>query len=305
MSAIFSSLAPVFILIMLGYILRNAFRLKQTFWEKLEWLVYFLLFPSLIVHHLSQFSLIGAVLGSFSLALLLSTFVVSGLLLLAKRFMNIGGPAFTSVFMGSTRFNTYIGIAAAGSLYGETGLIIASVAIAVLVPQVNILSIFVLTKFARQSKQKTSWYNQLVLIASNPLILASGIGILLGLTSTSLPPVIDRVIADLGSASIPLGLMAVGAGLEVKTIYSSKNSLAWTAIYKLVAMPLVTAVVCHLMNVDGLYAKIALLFASLPSASTAYILSRQLGGDSSLMATIITATTLLAAATMPIVLLIL
>ena len=147
MSAIFSSLAPVFILIMLGYILRNAFRLKQTFWEKLEWLVYFLLFPSLIVHHLSQFSLIGAELGSFSLALLLSTFVVSGLLLLAKRFMNIGGPAFTSVFMGSTRFNTYIGIAAAGSLYGETGLIIASVAIAVLVPQVNILSIFVLTKF--------------------------------------------------------------------------------------------------------------------------------------------------------------
>ena len=119
MSAILGSLAPVFILIMLGYVIRNAFRLKQTFWEKLEWLVYFLLFPSLIVHHLSQFSLTGTEFSIFALALLLSTFLVSGLLLLAQRFMNVGGAAFTSIFMGSTRFNTYIGIAAAGSLYGE------------------------------------------------------------------------------------------------------------------------------------------------------------------------------------------
>jgi predicted permease len=305
MSAILGSLAPVFILIMLGYVIRNAFRLKQPFWEKLEWLVYFLLFPSLIVHHLSQVSLIGTEFPNFSLALLLSTFLVSGLLLLAQRFMNVGGAAFTSIFMGSTRFNTYIGIAAAGSLYGETGLIIASVAIAVLVPQVNILSILVLTKFTPKSRQKTHWYNELVLIVSNPLILASGVGIILGITSTPLPPVIGRVIADLAAASIPLGLMAVGAGLQFKTIYTSKKSLAWAAIFKLLAMPLVTAVVCHIMNVDGLYAKIALLFASLPSASTAYILSRQLGGDAPLMAAIITATTLLAAATMPVILVIL
>jgi len=305
MSAILSSLAPVFILIMLGYVIRNASQLKQTFWENLEWLVYFLLFPSLIIHHLSQFSLVGPELPNFALTLLLSTFLVSGLLLLTKRFMNVGGAAFTSIFMGSTRFNTYIGIATAGSLYGKTGLIIASVAIAVLVPQVNILSILVLAKFAPKSRRKTSWYNELVLIISNPLILASGVGILLGLTNTPLPPVIDRVIADLGAASIPLGLMAVGAGLRFTTIYASKNSLAWAAIFKLLAMPLVTAVVCHVMNVDGLYAKIALLFASLPSASTAYILSRQLGGDAPLMAAIITATTLLAAATMPVILIIL
>jgi len=290
---------------MLGYVIRNAFQLKRTFWEKLEWLVYFLLFPSLIVHHLSQFSLIGTELPNFALTLVLSTFLISGLLLLAKRFMNVGGAAFTSIFMGSTRFNTYIGIAAAGSLYGETGLIIASVAIAVLVPQVNILSVLVLTKFASKSKQQTSWYNELVLIVSNPLILASVVGIFLGITSTPLPPAIDRVIADLGLASIPLGLMAVGAGLQFKTIPTYKNSLAWTAIFKLFAMPLVTAAVCHVMNVDGLYAKIALLFASLPSASTAYILSRQLGGDAPLMASIITTTTLLAAATMPVILIIL
>jgi malonate transporter len=303
MAAIVASLVPVFFLVILGYGLKKTLLSKRSFWDALERLVYFLLFPALIVHNLSQAPLAGMDLMDLAASLLLSTFVVSGLLLLVKRYFRVDGAAFTSIFMGSTRFNTYIGIAVAGSLYGEMGLVIASVAIAVLVPQVNILSILVLTKFASRPKRERTWYSELILIVTNPLILASGLGIFLSLRSLQLPHIMDSLIYDMGAASLPLGLMAVGAGLKLKTVFKVKSSLIWTAFFKLFVMPLTTILICYLMGVEGIYVKVAVLFACLPSASTAYILSRQLGGDAPLMAAIITTTTILAAATMPLFLL--
>ena len=299
MSPALSSLAPVFILILVGYGLNKTFFVNPPFWQTLERLVYFVLFPALIVQSLAESAITDPRLAGLALSLFLSTLIVGGLILISKRYLNVDGPALTSIFMGSTRFNTYIGIAVAGFLYGDIGLLIASVAIAVLVPQVNILSILVLTKYASQSKKNLSWRSKLLLIISNPLILASFAGIVLSITSLSLPKVISTLLSDLGAASLPLGLMAVGAGLRLNVVYREKNLVIFTAIFKLLVMPVTTILLCYCFGVNGVHAKVAVLFACLPSASTAYILSRQLGGNAPLMSAIITVTTILAVATMP------
>ena len=303
MVSIAVGLIPVICLILIGYGLKQTFLSMPVFWKGLESLVYFLLFKALIIHSLGSAPLRGMDVIPLALSLLLASFIISGLLLFWKPYLRFGNAAFTSIFMGSTRFNTYIGIAVAGSLYGETGLVIAAIVIAVLVPQVNIFSILVLTKFSSAEKFKKSRWQQLLLIASNPLILASGAGIFLSLRYGSLPPVIDNLIADLGATSIPLGLMAVGAGLKTKGLYSSKKFLMWTSVFKLLLMPLIIILTCNSFGVEATHTKVAVLFGSLPAASTAYVLSRQLGGDAPLMAAIITITTIASVLTMPIFLL--
>lgn len=303
MVSIAAGLIPVICLILLGYGLKQTFLSMPVFWKGLESLVYFLLFPALIIHSLSNAPLRGMDIAPLALSLLLSTFIVSALLLFLKPYLDFGHAAFTSVFMGSTRFNTYIGIAIAGSLYGQMGLVTSAVVIAVLVPQVNILSILVLSKFSSAEKYKKTWWQQVLLMAKNPLILASGAGIILSLGLGPLPKILDNLISDLGTASIPLGLMAVGSGLQIKSLSSSKISLVWASIFKLLAMPLIVMLTCGLFGVESTQTKVAVLFGSLPAASTAYVLSRQLGGDAPLMAAIITITTIISVFTMPIFLL--
>ena len=159
MVSIAVSLIPVICLILIGCGLKQTFLSMPAFWKGLESLVYFLLFPALIIHSLSSAPLRDMDVIPLSLSLLLSTFIISGLLLFLKPYLGFGNAAFTSIFMGSTRFNTYIGIAVAGSLYGETGLAIAAIVIAVLVPQVNILSILVVTKFSSLASTKQKAQN--------------------------------------------------------------------------------------------------------------------------------------------------
>jgi predicted permease len=107
----------------------------------------------------------------------------------------------------------------------------------------------------------------------------------------------------LGAASLPLGLLAVGAGLDLKALGASARGIAWSAAYKLVAVPGLTAAFALAFGVTGLPLAVALLYNALPCSANSYVLARQLGGDHRLMAGIITAQTLLAVATLPLVVL--
>jgi hypothetical protein len=294
------AIAPVFLLIFLGYGIRVRRLLADAFWEPAERLIYFVLFPSLLISTLASAELRSLDIGPMTGALVTAMAVAVAGLLLLRPLMGWSGPAFTSVFQGVVRQNTYIGLAVALAVFGANGLAAAAVAVAVIVPLVNLLSVTVLERYGANGR--SSWLSAVRQVARNPLIIACAIGIALNVTGIGLPPVIGPLLDIVGRAALPLGLIAVGAGLDLTGARAAGLPMALAVGLRLLAVPAVTALACQILDVSPVAAFVAVLFNGTPAAPTSYILARLLGGDARLMAGIITAQTTLSMVTLPLVL---
>ena len=301
MLLIVAALIPVFLLILAGAAMRRWRFPGDAIWLPLDRLVYYVLFPALLVRSLDSARLGGIGLLPLAAALLLAIAAMTVGLLALRRVVTPDGPAFTSVYQGALRFSTFIGLGAVAALYGPNGVTAFGFAIALCVPVLNVLCVLVLARHATPHGP-LDWRSQGRLLAANPLILACLIGLGLNLSGLALPAAVGATLDLLARASIPLGLLAVGAGLEWQAIRSAGKLVALSSVLRLIGMPVLLALACRFTGVDGTERSIAILWGALPTASSAYILARQMGGDGALMAAIITAQTLAAFATIPVVL---
>nr|CAA6800090.1 MAG: Unknown protein [uncultured Thiotrichaceae bacterium] len=110
-----------------------------------------------------------------------------------------------------------------------------------------------------------------------------------------------RVIDNLSLMALPIGLLAVGAGLQLQALRDAGATFAWSSAVKLVILPLLSWFLAGALGLDHSAQQMLTLFAALPTAASAYILARQLGGNAELMAGIITGQTLLAMLSLPLV----
>lgn len=291
---------PVFLLIFLGSFLFRKGLFAAPFWQSVERLTYFVLFPCLLIGTLAKGDLdLGEVLPMV-VAIDGAILVMAPFTLLLKRALGMSGPQFGSFLQGAVRMNTYIGLAVSFAVYGEEGLAKAAVAVVAIVPLVNVLSVTTLLRYGeREGARKPSLLREL---ARNPLILACIIGFLLNLSGIGMPPVIGPMLDILGRAALALGLLAVGAALDLESARRGGGLLLLNSLLKLIAMPLITAAGCWALGVEGAALGVALLFNGLPTATTSYILSHQLGGDHRLMAAIVTGQTALSMITIPAIL---
>jgi predicted permease len=152
MSAVFASLIPTFLIIATGWLCRATGFVGEAQWAGIERATYVVFFPALIIDTLSRADLSsvpvlgvgGALIGAI---LLMSALVLALRPWLERRFA-VDGPTFTSIFQGSTRWNTFVGLAVAGSLLGPRGIALIAVAIAAMVPLLNLLAFYVFVRFA-------------------------------------------------------------------------------------------------------------------------------------------------------------
>lgn len=300
MLAVYAALAPVLLLIALGYGLRRWGFPGEAFWPYAERITYFVFFPALLVHGLAGASLGGLEVLPMAGALVASVLAMTLALGRLRERLTGDGAAFTSVVQGSIRMNTYVGLALATGLYGAAGLTLAAVAIAVLVPTVNVVSVVTLGRHAGARPLDVAALPRLLL--GNPLILACALGIALNASGLGLPGVLGDGVELAGQAALPLGLLCVGAGLDPAAARQARPLVIAACVLKLVAMPLLAAFACAIFRVEGLTATIAILFAALPGAPASYVLARQLGGDAPLMAAILSAQLLAATLTLPLML---
>src|SRR6478609_1666564 len=208
MAVVIAALLPVFILIVLGVILRHSLMRLETQWHGLERLSYYVLFPMLLIQTLVKADLTKVPVAGVGGALLLSALAMS-LLCLALRpalsRLDIDGPAFTSIFQGATRWQTYVALAVSANLFGDAGLALASVAMVAIIPLVNVFSVAVLAKYA--STEKRSLGSIVMTVVSNPLIWACVIGFVLNVSHIPLPKLWHEVADALGRSSIAIGLL--------------------------------------------------------------------------------------------------
>lgn len=294
--AVLLALMPVVLIIGAGMVLRKTDFIQAAFWPQAERMSYYVLLPCLFFHSLATADLGGVPVAELALTLVLATVTVGALVVLLRPLIHVDGPAFTSVFQGSVRFNNYVGVTLAAGIFGAQGVALAAICNASIVPTVNILCVLVFARHGRAQLNALGVGKQLV---SNPLIMSSLAGILFQMLGLGVPSGIAGALKALGGASLPLGLLCVGAALELGTARQWVAPVAVSSGIKFLLMPFATAAFALVFGLHGPALTTALLFQVLPTASSAYILARQLGGDAPLMAGITATQTVMGIAAIP------
>jgi predicted permease len=221
---------------------------------------------------------------------LISIFVIFVSLLILNYFIKFENKAFTSIVQGGIRFNSYVLLAFVDSVYGDKGLVLAAIVMAFVIPFINVLCISTFALYVR--KGKFSLLTFLKTIVKNPLILACAIGGVINGSDVVVPLVALKTLSILSNAALPIGLLSVGVGLEFKYIHSAKKELIASTLIKLIYFPIVIYGVGLVFGLSNQMLAIAVIFGAMPTAVSGYILARELGGDTTLMASIITLQTL-------------
>ncbi len=299
MSAFWTVLTPIMVLILVGYALKRSGFLPEETWPGMEKLTYFVLLPALLIRTLGNQTLIGSPWPSMLAVVVGVVMTSTAVLILSHRIRASGdGAAFTSIFQGGVRFNTYIALAVAQGLFGPEGLALGSVAAGFMIVLINLLCISVFVVWGKAAIRGVIPFFREVF--GNPLIIGCAIGWFLSLSGIGLPGVTKDVLEIIGRAALPFGLLAVGAALKPAKIRGHVPSIAISSMAQFGVKPLTAALLISHTGLTGVAAGVLVIAFMTPTASSGYILARQLGGDVEAMASIITFQTLAAFIVMPL-----
>lgn len=292
------ALAPVFILILLGWGARAGKLATPEAFAAVNRFGYFVLYPAFLFALVSRANFDGHGAGPFLLGVLGGVCVVMALALSTRLIFRADGPAFTSVFQGAVRWNGFVLLAAALPLYGQAGLDLVGLAFGPLVLTINVICVMVLARWG--AARATSWRAVIDQIIANPLILSCAAGIAVNVAGLGQLGPLTRALDLLGGAAMPVALLCVGAGLDLRALRAAGVKVAAAATIKLALMPAILWGAATLAGAGPLGAAVAAGLGATPTAAAGYTLAREMGGDAQLVAAIITATTLLSFLTMPI-----
>ncbi len=299
MTAALGAIGPIFALILIGYGLRRAPWLPEPFWLGAERVVYWVLFPALLVTSLGAIDWVKLPVTGIAVAVVGSLLAMTVLSLAAATALRLQAPQVTSVVQGSLRPNIYIGFAAASALWGPTGLGLLSLAVAIGIPLVNLIAVILLSRYGSGAP---SWSQTLRQIILNPIILGCLAGILLSLSPARLPVPVSDTLKLLGQASLPLALLSVGASLDFSMLRDARIPIGVATLGKLFVLPALTFGLCRALGLDPIATAICTLFNALPPSPSSYVMARAMGGDHRLMAAILTFQTVISSFSLPLIL---
>ncbi|MBU3897574.1 MAG: AEC family transporter [Gammaproteobacteria bacterium] len=282
-------LFPDFSLILCGYLVCRYTALNRPVWAQVESLVYFFFFPVLLFHSIIKSPLnIGAAthfigagwaLGLAGIALAYSVPYWPGL----RPYIPVRQHAASAQI--AFRFNSFIGLALADRLAGAQGLLLIALLIGVSVPLMNVGAVWPMVRHAERGLARE--------LLRNPLIIGTALGLAGNLLGLSLPVWLEPTVSRIGAASLALGLMAAGAGMQLSALNRAKSlALALLTIRHLL-MPLVAWGLSRLFGLDAVQTTILLAFSALPTASSCYVLAARMGYDGAYVAGLVTVSTVL------------
>ncbi len=284
-----NAIAPIFLVILIGYILFRTAVVGEQVWSAIEHICFYLLLPFLIIRTLSRANLGDIPLLDFMTVLVVAIFGMSILLILAYSLVRgrypTSGPSFTSLFQGATRFHGFVALAIIGPLYGDSGVALAALALAVMVPLLNIMSVIILSVYGN-SEQTANIRQVMLRIVKNPLIVACILG--LAFNWTGVPDIVFDTIVIIGNGGLGLALLAVGAGMRLDQAAQDKLLVFIGVFVRLVGMPLIVIAMAWLVGLEGIPRTIAIIAGAVPTAASSYVMARKMGGNAELMSNIVT-----------------
>lgn len=288
-------LFPDFSLILCGYLVCRYTALNRTVWEQVESLTYYFLFPVLLFHSIVKSPLDLRAASSLIAAGL--TMGVTGIALAYSlpHLPWIGKRIDVRLHAGSAqvafRFNSFIGLALADRLAGPQGLLLIAVLIGVCVPLFNVGAVWPMARHSNRGFVRE--------LLRNPLIIATATGLVANLLGFRMPPWLEPTVTRIGAASLALGLMAAGAGMQFGTLASAKTLAIAVLSIRHFLLPLVALGLARVFGLDGAQTTVLLAFSALPTASSCYVLAARMGYNGAYVAGLVTLSTLLGVASLP------
>ena len=301
-SAILLGVLPVFVMIALGWGLKASGFIPAVSWPPIERITYFVFYPGFLLPAVwkADFSALSA--GPLAFGAVGGMATVALAVLLAKPLIRLPDPAYTSVFQGSLRWNTFVFLPLVALVYGREGAGLGAMIMGALIPSINVLAVLVMNRWGEG--QGGGVRDALVGLARNPVLWGCGVGALLNLLKVPQPPVVMGTLQLLSDAALSLGLIVAGAGLNFAYVRQRQATILAVSAVKLLVLPLVMWGLCRLAGGDSTAQGIALLTGSAPGAAASYVLARQMGGDAPLMAGIVAFTTAASLLTIPLLLMV-
>lgn len=291
-------LFPDFSLILCGYLVCRYTALNRSVWEQVETLVYFFLFPVLLfqsivrspldVHAASRLMGAGWALGLTGIALAYALPHIPVL----QRWIDRRDHA--SSAQVAFRFNSFIGLAIADRLVGSQGSQLFAVLIGVCVPLFNVGAVWPMVRHAERSMARE--------LLRNPLIIATVSGLLANLMGFTIPLWLEPSVTRIGAASLALGLMAAGAGMQLGALARAKTLAVSLLSIRHLLLPLVALGMSRLFGLNAPETTVLLAFSALPTASSCYVLAARMGYDGAYVAGLVTLSTLLGMLSLPMAL---
>ena len=293
MSLVLSSLFPVFSLLLIGSLLKRLKLTNEMFLKLSDRLVYFIFFPVLLFWKIGGAKTDGFVDWPMCIAAFVSIAVTYMISALALKLFKISDYKAGSFSQGCYRFNTYIGMAIIFYAFGEEGIKHFGILIGLAIPFINILAVSTLIWY---SGKTTSSGHRLGIffkeIFTNPLVLSCAAGLAYSRIMGSFPAYIDNTFRLISAAALPLALISIGGALSMKGLRGNIGISIVASIIKLLVLPLVGFFILKEFQVTGLSFNVAMIFFTLPTSASIYVLSSQLNSDTELASSAIVFSTI-------------
>ncbi|MEZ4528318.1 MAG: AEC family transporter [Desulfobacterales bacterium] len=303
MITVLNALFPVFVLIVMGRILRHWGLTDALFLKTADRMVYYIFFPAMLFWKIGGARSDGGIDWSFCLACLSAILLLYILSALYIRFA-VSDYEAGSFSQSCYRFNTYIGMAVIINALGEEGVRHFGIMVGFAIPLINFLAVSTLIWFSGKS---FSMRDRLGLtgraLLSNPLILACMAGILYARFVNAFPVFVDNTFRLFTSVTLPLALFSVGGVLTFENLKGWFGLSLAAAVLKLLIFPLAGFAVLKLFHVSGVPFRVGMIFFALPTSTAIYVLSSQLNSNTELASAAIVLSTLLSFVSLSAVLL--
>lgn len=294
MNIILIAILPTILLLVLGNLLRRYAFLPSSFWAASDRLTYFVFFPALLV---TKVSVVDLSTIDFMQVFIFITLYFSIISVLTYGLYRLAGASvrqFSSIYQGVLRFNSYVYFAIIAAMWGGQTLATAALIAGVCIPVVNVCCIAAFSLGSGKFSIQSSVFS----VLKNPLIIASLLGFVVNVLPVLMPRVLFDTLVILSKAALPLALLSVGAAVRVKKLVVSQGDFSYVTLWgstliRLLVAPAIALVIIRLLGMESEMSQVFVLFAAVPTATSSFILSKQLGGDAELMATMISLQTVM------------
>lgn len=309
MSSIAQTLAPLILLIGLGAALARIRFLGPDFIADLNKLAFWIALPALVFRSAAHATHAGEQTWLLLGVMLAATMVVLALGWVLTMVLGVPGPVRGTFIQSGFRANlAFIGIpllASSVALVPEADrvelLTTAVIVMTIVTSSYNILAVVVL-QASRSGTARGEVRTMVESIATNPLLLSGLSGLAVGLLGIPMAGFLDRTLETLGDAAVPIALLCIGGSLTAVRFTGRRSWVVAAALLKVVVAPAVVAVLAGLARLNPVEQRIALVFAASPTAAAAYVMARQMGGDTALASGSIALSTLLSAISLAVAL---
>ena len=287
---------PVFIIVILGFVLGRTKFIGEGFIEPAEKIVFKVALPVMLFLEVAGAEKLSG--GDLKLIVFCICSVTAAFLLVSLGALLFVKKEFRGAFVqGSSRSNfAALGIPLAISMFGDAGAVAIALVMPFVIIMFNAYSVIILSVFAADENKvtvKETVKRLLLNIVTNPLIIAVVLALPVLYFEIDLPTFADRSLDYISAMTTPLSLICLGANFKLSAVKGRMGAALCATTLKLVVLPLLAVSVAALLGFrNEALGTIFILFGA-PSAVSSYIMARNMKNDSDLAAQILLFTTML------------